>query len=148
MFAEQSPLDLRSGISAGYAKFTSPGSETTIKGDVTVLPILLSNEFGYRTAVGFRPYAKLALGISMTSLTDKSDNTEKKDASSMDFALMTGAGVGYRHKSLPSLEVFLEAGYMMIFEKVNGNFINISFGATFHFATQEDSHANSALVPK
>lgn len=148
VFAETSSLELRSGITAGYAKFTSPGSDTTLKADVTILPVLLSNEFGYLTSVGFRPYAKLEFGISMTSLADKSDNTEKKDTSSMDFTLRAGAGAGYRHKSLPSLEVFLEGGYLMVFEKVNGTFLQFTFGATYHFAAQEESHANAALVPK
>lgn len=148
VFAETSALELRSGISAGYAKFTSPGSDSTLAAEVTILPIMLSNEFGYLTSVGFRPYAKFELGISMTSLADKSDNSEKKDTSSMDFTLRAGAGAGYRHKSLPSLEVFLEGAYMMVFEKVNGNFLQFTFGATYHFATQEESHANPALVPK
>lgn len=141
LFAQNSPMELRSGLSVSYAKFTSPGSDTTLAGDVTIFPILLSNEFGYLTSMGFRPYAKLDLGVSMTSLKDKSDNAEKKDTSSMDFTLRAGLGAGYRHKSLPSLEVFLEGGYMMVFEKVNGNFLNIAIGATYHFAIQEDSHA-------
>jgi hypothetical protein len=36
------------------------------------------------------------------------------------------------------LELFLEAGYMMVFEQTNGGFFNISFGASYHFHVEAE----------
>jgi len=131
VFREDSPWSLRTGIAASYATFGSTGD--ALPADVTLIPILINNEIGYTTNFGLRPYFTLDLGITMASLKDKSDNTEKKDTSSMDLTVFAGVGAGYRHPKLPMLELFLDAGYMMVFEQTNGNFINISFGAAYHF---------------
>ncbi|RJQ38801.1 MAG: hypothetical protein C4555_04505 [Dehalococcoidia bacterium] len=136
VFAMTSPWSLRTGLAVSYASFGS--KMENFPADVTLLPILLNNEIGYATSSGLRPYFTLDLGITMASLKDKSDNTEKKDTSSMDLTVFAGAGVGYRHKSLPSLELFLDAGYMMVFEQTSGNFINVNFGAAFHFFSRTE----------
>ncbi len=146
VFNPEGGAELRTGLSAGYASFSS--TVENFPATVTIIPLLLNNEIGYITESGFRPYLKLGLGVSMASLTDDSDNTEKKDTSSMDFTILAGAGAGYRNKNLPSVELFLEAGYLMLFEKTSGNFINVSFGVSYHFYSREDSHENTSLAPK
>ena len=130
-YLEKRNFDLRSGLALGYAKFSSTVKD--FAAEVTLIPILINNELGYQTNFGLRPYFTLDLGITMASLADNSPNPEKKDTSSMDMTLFTGVGAGYRHRKLPMLEVFLDVGYMMVFEQVNGNFININFGAAYHF---------------
>ncbi|MBP7585525.1 MAG: hypothetical protein KBA61_15895 [Spirochaetes bacterium] len=134
VFAETSTWDLRTGITLSYATFGSTGD--ALPADVTLIPILINNEIGYKTIFGLRPYFTLDLGITMASLKDKSDNTEKKNTSSMDLTVFAGVGAGYRHPKLPMLELFLDAGYMMVFEQTNGNFININFGAAYHFSSK------------
>jgi hypothetical protein len=131
VFAETSPWELRTGLALSYASFSS--TVENFPADVTLMPILVNNEMGYLTGSGFRPYFTLDLGITMAALKDKSDNTEKKDTSSMDLTVFAGVGVGYRNSKLPMLELFLDAGYMMVFEQTSGSFINISFGAAYHF---------------
>lgn len=131
VFSESSLWDLRSGLAFSYAKFSSTIAD--FPADVTLMPILINNEIGYLTNFGLRPYFTLDLGLTMASLKDKSQNDVKKDTSSMDLTVFAGVGAGYRNRKLPMMEVFLNLGYMMVFEQTSGNFININFGAAYHF---------------
>lgn len=125
--------ELRAGLMAGYFTYTSRVSG--FPADLSLIPIIAYGEISYQTEIGLGPYFRIGSGITKTSLTDHSDNIEKQNASSMDGILMIGTGMSYMNEHLPYLEFFINLNYIMITEKVAGNFINASFGTAYHFYT-------------
>jgi hypothetical protein len=130
-FMERHGIDWRMGLSGNYTKLSSTGKAASA--EMTLMPVLISNEFGFQTKYDLRPYFKLDCGVSMSRLKYKSDNPGGKNLSSTDMDVLAGLGAGYRNRNLPMLEFFLEAAYMRIFEQTSGDFYFLSFGISYHF---------------
>jgi opacity protein-like surface antigen len=129
-FLKSRGLYLRSGLSIGYAPFGSAVSEYDAK--ISLLPLLAYAELAYPLQVGIKPFVRFGTGGTFSSLKDKSENPGASDESSFDYTLALGAGASYQHRAIPRVEFLLNLGYMILFEEVNGNFINISIGACYH----------------
>lgn len=124
---------LRAGLMLGYSAYSSV--VTDFAADITLIPVLVYGDISYRAEIGLAPYFRIGTGITSTTLTDNSGNAVKQNASSIDGTLLIGLGTGYINENLPSVEFFIDFSYLMVFEKVTGNFINMSFGAAYHFYT-------------
>jgi|GEM_PF-3185029 len=128
-FLNSRGLYFRSGLSIGYAPFSSAVSEYEAK--ISLLHILAYAELSYPLQVGIKPFIRFETGGTFSSLKDKSENPGASDESSFDYTLAIGAGASYQHRAIPRVEFLLNLGYIILFEEVNGNFINISIGACY-----------------
>lgn len=127
-------IDFRGGLTAGYISYTS--KVENFPADVSLIPFVAYGDISLRTEIGLIPYFRLGAGVTMASLTDNSSNAVKQDASSTDLTVLIGVGTGYINENLPYVEFCLDVSYLRFFEKVSGNFINASLGASYHFYTE------------
>jgi hypothetical protein len=125
-FLNDSGLVLRTGLQFGYASASSEG--TSFDAKVGMLPIIAYAEIGYPLGFNLTPAFHLGLGGTSVSLKDKSGGGN--DNSSFDATLEIGAALGYR--PFERVEFLLSTGYAVLFEEVNGSFVYINLGASYH----------------
>ena len=113
---------LRFGLSAGFMYHRTKSSDYA--SSLMLLPITGYMKFQFITAAGIRPYIKIGGGI--TPVLGGS-------STSFDPTVTASVGLGYIHSSLPNMEFFIDAGMMMAFEKVRGDFITASAGVAYRF---------------
>jgi len=130
-FLEGKGFKLRGGLLIGYTRFSSSITDSSAK--INMLPILAYADISYPLQKGIRPFVRLGSGGTIVSLKDKSGAVT--DTSSFDYSILIGAGAGYTLKSIPYIEFLFNAGYLIAFEQVNGNFMNVTLGASYHFYT-------------
>ncbi len=108
---------VRFGLSVGF--LYNPTKSTSLM----MIPVIAYTKLQFITAVGVRPYLKIGGGITPVM----------GGGSSMDPTLAVGVGLGYVHKTIPFMEFFLEAGMMMAFEQVRGDFMTVNLGFAYRF---------------
>lgn len=121
----------RSGLIIGYIPHSSASSSFVAK--INLLPVLPYAELSYPLAFGLSPLVRLGIGGSFTFLKDSSGSPDPANESSFDAAVSISAGASYQHRSIPRVEFLLNLGYLVMFEQVNGSFINLSIGAYYQF---------------
>ncbi len=80
-------------------------------------------------AVFLRPYLKLGGGISPVF---------GSAGSSFDPTFSGGLGLGIVPAKAPSIEITIEANYLMLFETLRGDFINVNIGVAYRFGVAEE----------
>jgi len=128
-FLNTKGLIFRSGLLIGYTPHSSASSEYDAK--INLLPLLPYAEVSYPLDFGLKPFARLGMGGTFSSLKDKSQSPGASDESSLDATLAFGAGASYQHTAIPRVEFLLSLGYMLLFEQVNGSFLTLSIGACY-----------------
>ena len=128
-FLNTKGLTFRSGLLIGYIPHSSSSSEYEAK--INLLPLLPYAEISYPLDFGLKPFAQVGMGGTFSSLKDKSGSPEASDESSLDATLLFGAGASYQHKAIRRVEFLMNLGYMILFEQVNGSFLNLSIGACY-----------------
>jgi hypothetical protein len=88
-----------------------------------MLPIIAYGRFIYNSKIGLRPYLKVGGGITpvMAGATD------------IDPTVAFCLGLGYINDKIPYIEFFVEAGMMMVFESLRGDFITANIGVAYRF---------------
>ena len=88
-----------------------------------MLPVIAYAKFLYNFGTGLRPYIKVGGGITpvMGGGTD------------IDPTVAVSLGLGYINPKIPYLEFFIEAGTMMVFESLRGDFITAKIGVAYRF---------------
>lgn len=121
-------LKIRPGLSVGFLYHTTKGgssfSFSKKSAYVMMLPINAYFKFQFIAPYGLRPYIKVGGGI--TPVLAQGD-------SSFDPTIAPGIGLGYVNEKIPYLEFYIEAGVLMAFEKVRGDFITASLGLSYRF---------------
>ena len=128
-FLNDGGIVFRSGLLIGYIPHSSASS--TYQAKINLLTLLPYAQLSYPLEFGLKPFARFGMGGTFSSLKDQSGSTEASDKSSLDATLLFGAGVSYQHKAIPRVEFLLHLGYMLLFEQVNGSFLNLSIGACY-----------------
>jgi len=121
------PMQFRGGVSLGYSTFSSSAD---FDATLTIIPILLYAQTSYITTMGLKPYLSLGVGATMVSM-EKKTQIETTSESSIDGTLSIGIGTAYSHRSIPRVDFILGINYMMAFESITGNFLQISIGAGY-----------------
>jgi hypothetical protein len=118
---KQENFQIRLGLSVGFLYHGT--NRPDVSSNVMMLPIIAYGKFLYNFGTGLRPYIKVGGGITpvMAGATD------------MDPTVAVSIGLGYINNKLPYLEFFIEAGMMMVFESVRGDFITANIGVTYRF---------------
>lgn len=113
---------LRLGLSLGFYYHTTSG--TDYASAIMHLPLNAYAKFQFIAPYGLKPYLKLGGGI-----------TPVMSGSATDVApgFIAAVGLGYTHDKLPYLEFFFEAGFMMVFESIRGDYLTINLGAAYRF---------------
>ena len=115
-------MAIRFGLSVGYLYHGT--SNTDFSSSIMHIPVNAYAKLQFLTSVGVRPYIKVGGGITPVVSGPATDIAP---------SLVVGAGLGYSHAKIPYLEFFLEAGYMMVFESVRGDFVTANIGVAYRF---------------
>ena len=120
---KQENFQIRLGLSVGFLYHGT--NRPDVSSNVMMLPVIAYGKFLYNFGTGLRPYIKVGGGITpvMAGATD------------MDPTVAVGIGLGYINNKLPYLEFFIEAGMMMVFESVRGDFITANIGVSYRFGS-------------
>jgi hypothetical protein len=113
---------IRPGLSVGFLYHQTKSSDYAPT--LMMLPITAYMKFQFITKVGVRPYIKIGGGI--TPVLSSGGN-------SFDPTMTAAVGLGYINDRIPFMEFFFEAGMMMAFEKVRGDFITANIGVAYRF---------------
>ncbi|MBN1497482.1 MAG: hypothetical protein JXA07_11970 [Spirochaetes bacterium] len=113
---------LRLGLALGFYYHTTSG--TDYASSIMHLPLTPYAKFQFIAPYGLKPYLKLGGGIIPVLAGGASD---------MAPGLVAGVGLGYTHEKIPYLEFFFEAGFMMVFESIRGDYVTINLGAAYRF---------------
>jgi len=118
-------FQIRLGLSVGFLYHTT--SRSDVSSTLMMLPITAYGKFLYNFDIGLRPYLKVGGGITpvMAGTTD------------MDPTAAFALGLGYINDKIPYLEFFVEAGMMMVFESVRGDFITANVGVAYRFGAPQ-----------
>jgi hypothetical protein len=118
-------FQIRLGLSVGFLYHTTTRSD--VSSTLMMLPITAYGKFLYNFDLGLRPYLKVGGGITpvMAGTTD------------MDPTVAFALGLGYINNKIPYLEFFVEAGMMMVFESVRGDFITAHVGVAYRFGAPQ-----------
>lgn len=130
-FLEDKNFYLRACISSGLLFYTSKDPDATAS--VYLIPAVFYAEVSYTFENALRPYFRLGPGITYSSLTGESEKTGAVQTSSLDTTLAAHLGVAYTYKNTPKVEFYIDSGFLMLFEKINGSFVNVSVGASYKF---------------
>lgn len=128
---ERKGFYLRANISTKILYFFS--KDPDVDANVLLIPNLLGAEISYNLKYGFRPFFSLGAGFSFAILSGESPKTGAVQKSSFDGSIMPRLGIGYTNQSIPRIELLLDFGYLLVFEKQSGSFINFSFGISYRF---------------
>jgi hypothetical protein len=114
-------FQIRLGLGVGFLYHTT--SRSDVSSTLIMLPITAYGRFLYNFDIGLRPYLRVGGGITpvMAGSTD------------MDPTVAFALGLGYTNEKIPYLEFFVEAGMMMVFESVRGDFITAHLGVAYRF---------------
>ncbi|OHD63027.1 MAG: hypothetical protein A2176_09405 [Spirochaetes bacterium RBG_13_51_14] len=112
---------IRLGLSVGFMYHATKSTDAS--SSLSIIPIIAYTKFQFITDIGLRPYVKLGGGITPVF----------GGGSSFDPTLAAGLGLGYVNNKIPYLEFYFEAGMMMAFESVRGDFITASLGVAYRF---------------
>ncbi len=115
-------FQIRLGLAAGFIFHGTTRSD--ISANLMMFPITIYGKFMYAFDMGLRLYLKLGGGITPMMAKSMID---------MDPTAAFGIGLGYVPPRAPFIEIFFEAGMMMLFEQVRGDFINANVGVAFRF---------------
>ncbi len=113
---------IRMGLSIGFLYHQTKSSEYAPS--LMMLPMTAYMKFQFISRVGVRPYIKIGGGI--TPVLSSGGN-------SFDPTATAAFGLGYVNDRIPFMEFFLEAGMMMAFEKIRGDFITANIGVAYRF---------------
>jgi hypothetical protein len=113
---------IRLGLSAGYMYHKTKSSDASPY--LNIIPVILYMKLQFITPVGVRPYLKIGGGITPVI---------GSGGSSFDPTAAAALGVGYINEKIPYIEFYIEAGMMMAFEKVRGDFITATVGVAYRF---------------
>ena len=112
---------VRFGLSVGFLYHQTKSAKST--SSIMMIPIIAYTKLQFITPVGVRPYIKLGGGITPVM----------GGGTSMDPTFAAGVGLGYVNNKIPFMEFFFEAGFMMAFEKVRGDFVTVNLGVAYRF---------------
>jgi hypothetical protein len=113
---------LRLGLSVGFLYHTT--KTTDYSPTIMHVPFNAYAKFQFITDVGVRPYIKLGGGF-----------TPVMSGSATDMApgFIAGVGLGYAPAKIPFMEFFIEAGFMMVFESLRGDYLTANIGVAYRF---------------
>jgi hypothetical protein len=114
-------FEVRIGLSAGF--MYHPTQATDVAPQLYIVPITVYAKFQTITKIGVRPYEKLGGGVTPIP----------GNGMSIDPTFLGMIGLGYINNNLPYLEFFIEAGVMMAFESIRGDFVTASIGIAYRF---------------
>ena len=134
--AEKLPLGWRGGLALGI------GSPSSKSGDykMSILTFMAGIEAAYPFTFkkqNLRPFMGLNAGMAVPMLRDER-GAEEVNESSLDGALMFSLGLAYRLPSVQRLEIIVDAGYLIIFEQVNGQFLIFEAGVSYRLGQQRE----------
>jgi len=112
---------VRFGLSVGFLYHQT--KSTKASSSIMMIPVVAYTRLQFITPVGVRPYIKLGGGITPVM----------GGGTSIDPTFAAGVGLGYINNKIPFMEFFFEAGFMMAFEKVRGDFVTINLGVAYRF---------------
>jgi hypothetical protein len=113
---------LRFGLTAGALYHGT--SKTSASSSVLHFPVNAYAKFQFLTASGVRPYIKIGGGTVPVLIGGKVD---------IPPSAIAAFGLGYSPNKIPFMEFFIEAGYMMVFEKIRGDFVTGNIGVAYRF---------------
>lgn len=129
-------FNIRLGLSVGFIFHGTTRAD--ISANLIMLPITIYGKIGYAFDMGLRLYLKLGGGITPMMAKSMLD---------MDPTAAFGIGLGYVPPKAPFIEIFIEAGMMMLFEQVRGDFITANVGVAFRFGTPKDEPKKTDVKP-
>ena len=112
---------VRFGLSVGFLYHQT--KSTKASSSIMMLPVVAYTKLQFITPVGVRPYIKLGGGITPVM----------GGGTSIDPTAVAAFGLGYINNKIPYMEFFFEAGFMMAFEKVRGDFVTVNLGVAYRF---------------
>ena len=112
---------VRFGLSVGF--LYHPTKSTKASSSIMMIPVVAYTKLQFITPVGVRPYIKLGGGITPVM----------GGGTSIDPTAAAAFGLGYINNKIPYMEFFFEAGFMMAFEKVRGDFVTVNLGVAYRF---------------
>lgn len=121
---------IRFGLTAGFLYHSTSG--TDYASTLMHIPVNAYMKFQFLTGIGLRPYIKLGGGIVPVLSGSSSD---------VPPAALAAVGLGYTNAKIPFMEFFIEAGYMMIFESIRGDFVTANIGVAYRFGAPAASVA-------
>lgn len=122
-------LHLRIPVLTGYFAYSSKDPDITAT--VSMIPVVAGIEAFYLVTPRFHLFAALNAGVSFLSMEKKTEAEGSLSESSIDPTFIAFAGVGYA--LYYNIELFAAASYLLAFEEVSGNFMNINVGIGFTF---------------
>jgi hypothetical protein len=115
-------MAIRFGLSVGYLYHGTTNTEYS--SSIMHIPVNAYAKLQFLTSVGVRPYIKLGGGITPVLSGAATD---------MAPAAVAAMGLGYTPRKIPYMEFFIEAGYMMVFESIRGDFVIANIGVAYRF---------------
>ena len=112
---------VRFGLSVGFLYHQTKSAKSS--SSIMMLPVVAYTKLQFITAVGVRPYIKIGGGITPVM----------GGGTSIDPTFNAAFGIGYVNSKIPFMEFFFEAGMLMAFEKVRGDFITVNLGFAYRF---------------
>jgi hypothetical protein len=113
---------IRLGLSAGCLYHSTSG--TDYASSLMHIPVDAYMKLQVLTSIGVRPYVKIGGGIAPVLSGGSSD---------VPLAALAAVGLGYTNAKIPFMEFFIEAGYMMVFESIRGDFVTANIGVAYRF---------------
>ena len=112
---------VRFGLSVGFLYHQT--KSTKASSSIMMIPVVAYTRLQFITPVGVRPYIKVGGGITPVM----------GGGTSIDPTAVAAFGLGYINNRIPYMEFFFEAGFMMAFEKVRGDFVTVNLGVAYRF---------------
>ncbi len=115
-------MAIRFGLTAGFLYHGT--TATDYASTLMHIPVNAYAKLQFMTKIGIRPYIKVGGGITPVISGPATDIAP---------SVIAGAGLGYSPNKIPYMEFFIEAGYMMVFESIRGDFITANIGVAYRF---------------
>lgn len=115
-------MAIRFGLAVGFLYHGTKG--TDYASSLMHIPVNAYAKLQFLTSIGLRPYIKAGGGITPVLSGGATDIAP---------SVVVGAGLGYSPNKIPFMEFFIEAGYMMVFESIRGDFITANIGVAYRF---------------
>lgn len=129
-------MAIRFGLSVGFLYHGVTGAEYA--STLMHLPVNAYMKLQFLTQVGVRPYIKIGGGIVPVLSGGALD---------VPPGVIAAVGLGYAPNKIPFMEFFIEAGYMMVFESIRGDFVTANIGVAYRFGAPPATAATLKATP-
>lgn len=124
-------FNLRIGVSSEFGYFNAQRS--SMSATLMLLPEYAYLMFAFQLGYGFRFDIKTGAGVTIAMLKKKEYKTTNINKTSYDLTIATGVGLSFNPPKVSHLIIFVEADYLLMFEKVKGHFVAPSVGVSYKF---------------